>query len=242
MHYLGGKHIISKDISNIINEFSKDKPFVSLFLGAGSVESKVIAKEKIFNDKHKYLISMWKDLQKGREFPSTITYEDYIHVRDNKDADEGLAGFVGFGCSFGGKWFGGYARSNENPPRNYADVAKRGLDKKFATMKTATFTNLDYRDVIIPEGAVIYCDSPYAGTTDYKGVKFDYTTYWEYISELSANHLVFISEQQAPDDFISIWNKKKKRFLDLNKDNIFEKTEHLFIHKNWLHLFNSEVK
>ena len=40
--------------------------------------------------------------------------------------------FVGFGCSFAGKWFGGYARSNDK--RNYAKMAKNSLNKKIINL------------------------------------------------------------------------------------------------------------
>ena len=47
---------------------------------------------------------MLRGVQAGYELPETITEEQYQAIRANKDADPVLAGFVGFGCSFGGKW------------------------------------------------------------------------------------------------------------------------------------------
>jgi hypothetical protein len=49
--------------------------------------------------------------------------------------------------------------------------------------------------------------------------------------EISKNNMVFISEQEAPNDFIPIWEKPIKRILDANKNNIFTKTEKLFMYK-----------
>lgn len=43
---------------------------------------------------------------------------------------------------------------------------------------------------------------------------------------------MFISEQVAPDDFVSIWEKPFTRTLDVNKSNQFKVTEKLFIHKD----------
>ena len=34
--------------------------------------------------------------------------KDYIELKKTRQLM--LTGFVGFGCSFGGKWFGGYAK------------------------------------------------------------------------------------------------------------------------------------
>jgi len=55
---MGGKSRISNDISKIINTYSKDKNFVSLFCGTCAIESKIIAKTKTCNDGHEYLVAL----------------------------------------------------------------------------------------------------------------------------------------------------------------------------------------
>lgn len=52
------------------------------------------------------------------------------------------------------------------------------------------------------------------------------------LEKLVKNHIMFISEQTAPEDFISIWEKLFTRTLDVNKNNQFKVTEKLFVHKN----------
>lgn len=53
MQYLGGKSRISKDIAEIINKYlDKYIPFVSLFCGTCSIESKIKSNYKICNDSH----------------------------------------------------------------------------------------------------------------------------------------------------------------------------------------------
>ena len=99
------------------------------------------------------------------------------------------------------------------------------------TADTTTFTNQSYKDVIIPAGAVVYCDPPYEGTTKYSNSGgFNHDEFWEYVRELSKDHMVFISEISAPPDFTAVWNKPFKRVLDVNKENIFDSVEKLFIH------------
>ena len=112
MQYLGGKSRIANSIAEIINE-NDCKVFVSLFCGSCAVETKVKASKKILNDKHPYLISMWRSLQEGWEPPDTITKEEYYAIKKDLPYNPSLAGFVGFGCSFGGKWFGGYASNKK---------------------------------------------------------------------------------------------------------------------------------
>ena len=99
MRYFGGKQRISKELSNFLNGNLKDgQPFVDLFCGACNIVSKIDSNRlRIANDKHKYLIAMWKSLQQGREMPNSVSEEQYKYIRDHKDEDMALTGFVGFG-------------------------------------------------------------------------------------------------------------------------------------------------
>lgn len=200
---------------------------MSLFCGACNVEAKIIAEHKICNDKHEYLIAMWQALQRGYELPDSISEEQYRYIMTHKDEDKALAGFVGFACSFGGKWFGCYARNNRT---NYADTGKRHTLKCFEGLRNAEFLCMDYHDVPIPEGAVIYADPPYAGTTGYSTGAFDSAAFWEYMRELSTKHLVFISEQTAPEDFVPVWEKPYRRAMANYINGGFLTTEKLYVH------------
>ena len=247
MQYLGGKSKISKEISEVINEvFGREKSdcegysggnrerererelttFVSLFCGSCAVESKINAKQKILNDKHEYLIEMWKALQNGYVLPTIITEDDYKYVKTHKDENRALTGIVGFGCSFGGKWFGGLARNKKGD--NYCSRAERSVLKDLVGVKDAIFSCKDYRDVVIPDGSVVYCDPPYANTTGYTTGTFNTEEFWEYMRTISKKNKVFISEENAPSDFICVWQKDFTRMLDVNKENIFVKTEKLW--------------
>jgi DNA adenine methylase len=201
-----------------------------LFCGSCSVESKIQADIKICNDKHEYLIAMFNGVQNGYELPEAITEEQYRLIRDNKDADKCLTGFVGFGCSFGGKWFGGYARNVTGT--NYAKQSKKSLLKDMEGLKTAQFICKDYRDVEIPPDAIVYADPPYNFTTGYQNEKFDTLAFWEHIRKVSQTNIVFISEQSAPLDFVEVWQKPFTRTLDVNKENQFQVVEKLFVHKS----------
>ena len=204
--------------------------FVSLFCGSCVIESLVNAETKILNDKHKYLIEMYKALQNGYELPENLSKEEYQDIKANKDRDKALAGFVGFGCSFGGKWFGGYARNNTGT--NYCAQSKRSILKTMQGIKNAKFICGDYRDIEIPDGAVVYADPPYVLGTGYSNSKdFNHEEFWEYMRQLSKNHKVFISEENAPEDFECIWQKEVRRTLDANKSNQPKRIEKLFIWK-----------
>ena len=230
MQYMGGKSRISKQIAEILNSaIDKNTPFVSLFCGSCAIESKVQADVKILNDKHPYLIAMWQALQNGWMPPDVVTKEEYYRVKANMDENPALTGFVGFGCSFGGKWWGGYAKDKRGD--DYCGQAKRGLLKDLVGIQSATFTCLDYHDVEIPDGAVVYCDPPYANTTGYTVGQFDTNEFWDYMRQLSKQCDVYISEESAPDDFECIWSKEKERTLE-KSDNVGRvKVEKLFKYK-----------
>ena len=227
MRYQGGKSRIAQDIASVISVRGGDC-FVSLFCGSCAVESKVQGfSRKILNDRHQYLIALLQGVQRGYELPESITPEQYRHIREHKDDDPTLAGFVGFGCSFGGKWFGGYARNATGT--NYAAQSKRSLLKDMATLQDAIFVCADYRRVCIPPRAVIYADPPYNNTTGYHGDRFDSAEFWIAMRLLAdTGHTVFVSEQEAPPDIQCVWERKFTRTLDRNKSNQFSVTEKLF--------------
>jgi len=131
--------------------------------------------------------------------------------------------------SFGGKWFGGYARNKTNT--NYALQSKKSLHKGIDNMGKVEFVCMDYRDVNIPDGSIVYADPPYNNTTGYGKTKFNSEDFWEYMRKISKKNKVFISEQNAPDDFECIWEKPFTRTLDVNKNNQFQVTEKLFTYK-----------
>ena len=230
MQYMGGKSRISKQIAEILNSaIDKNNPFVSLFCGSCAIESKVQADVKILNDKHPYLIAMWQALQNGWTPPDVVTKEEYYRVKANMDENPALTGFVGFGCSFGGKWFGGLASNKKGD--NYCARAERSLLKDLRGVQSATFTCLDYHDVEIPDDAIVYCDPPYANTTGYTVGQFDTNEFWNYIRQLSKRCDVYISEESAPNDFECIWSKEKVRTLE-KSDNVGRvKVEKLFKYK-----------
>lgn len=249
MQYQGGKSRIAKDIAKIINAVSGRKvknrscistnyeyvggdSFVSLFCGSCAVESKVKGYSRIIlNDKHYYLTALLKGVQNGYNLPEYVSEEQYKNVRNNKDNDPILAGFVGFGCSFGGKWFGGYARNKTGT--NYALQSKKSLLRDMATLMDAEIICSDYRHVAIPENAVIYADPPYNGTTGY-GEKFNSNEFWDYMRLLAeSGHTVFISELEAPQDFVCVWQKQFTRTLDRNKSNQFKTIEKLFTYNQY---------
>jgi DNA adenine methylase len=181
---------------------------------------------RIANDKHPYLIAMWKALQEGWVPPDVVTEDDYKRIKQDT-SDPALHGFVGFGLSYSGKWWGGYCRNSVG--FDYTGAAKRGCIRKANSLVDVVFTNQDYTDVQLPDNSVIYCDIPYKDTTHYckslVGV-FDHEEFWQWCKQKVADgHTVFVSEYlcNVPDDAEIVWTRESRKAIR-NKDGVQEHT------------------
>ena len=76
-------------------------------------------------------------------------------MQSEKDPLDPLTAFVGFGCSYSGKWFGGLAKDGNG--RNYALNAYNSLMKKAKTFKDVEFSHKSYLDYT-PTDYLVYCD------------------------------------------------------------------------------------
>lgn len=234
IRYFGGKTRTCKQIAAVINKLNKypGQDFLSPFVGGGWVESNIQNYTKHLNDKHHYLIEMYKALQQGWKPPENLSKDEYDYIKNHRNVNPALTGFVGFGCSFAGKWFGGYAKDNTD--RNYCLNAHNSILKKMDTLKDSTFYCQDYKE-FKPLNNVIYCDPPYEGTTQYDDNllgRFDTEEFWDVMREWSSDNIVLVSEYVAPSDFICIWEQDVK--LDIRDSNNEKKqrTEKLFVHES----------
>lgn len=234
MRYFGGKTRICKEIAPIILKHRKEgQMFLSPFVGGGWVEQYIDGK-KVLCDKHEYLIAMYKALQDGWQPPTELTKEEYYHVEKNPDEQPYLTGFVGFGCSFAGKWFGGYAKDKSG--RNYCLNAHNSINRKIKNglISDTEFINCDYKE-LNPKNMVIYCDPPYRGTTQYdKNIvgEFNHDEFWNIVRKWSKDNVVLVSEYEAPDDFETVWEKQTRLGIRDKNNEKQKRVEKLFKIKN----------
>jgi DNA adenine methylase len=213
---MGSKNRYAKELLSIILKNRKPEQwYVEPFVGAFNVIDKVSG-SRIGNDENYYLIELFKAVQSGWCPPNSVSETEYKHVKDNKEKyPPHLVGFIGFGCSYAGKWFGGYARGNDNngQKRNYCRESQKNILNQLQGIQGITIHNKSYLDLEIPPQSIIYCDPPYEKTTSYKS-SFDSKTFWDWVRmKYSQNHKVFISEYTAPNDFIPVWSKKVNNTL-----------------------------
>jgi len=248
MHYLGGKFRISKPLSEFLNsKMSENDTFVDLFCGSLNIATNIKSKNIILNDKHRYLIKMWEKCLKGWTPPSFVSEEEYRQIKQNPDLyDPALVGFVGFACSFSGKWWGGYCRDNTG--RNYAKNGSNSIVKKIDKLrgKNITLFNLDYSDVEIPENSVVYCDIPYRNSTRYspkEAGSFDHDLFYEWVKNMSRQKScqIFVSEYSSniPKGFETVWECQSKKDIR-DKDGIQRKTTEVLIRGDQGRLFLEE--
>lgn len=214
MRYFGGKQRISKRLTDFLNsQLEEGQPFVDLFCGSCNIISNINQdRVRIANDKHKYLIAMWKGLQNGWVYPSKITKEDYKYIKSSPDECPPLTGFVGFGMSFGGKWWGGFTGEVSKNGQDYLKCAVNSTTSKFSKLKDVIFYNENYSEVIIPSNSLIYCDIPYKATTPYCKNEvglFDHESFYEWCRlKVAEGHSVFVSEYEGnvPEGAEVVWS------------------------------------
>lgn len=229
MQYFGGKTKVSNQIVEYLESVRKEnQTYIEPFVGGGIICSKMSGERKAY-DYNEYLIEMYKAVQGGYELPNCISEEEYKYIREHKDDDKALTGFVGFGCSFAGKWFGGYARNKSN--HNYCLASKNSLLRKMSTMYDVTFEWKDYKKLDLHD-CLVYCDPPYANTTKYTGTPdFDTNKFWDVMREWSKDNDVYISEYEAPDDFISVLDIATKTNIRNKEDKVCSRKEKLFTYR-----------
>ena len=250
MKYLGGKQRLGKYLSPFLIE-SFDKSFdgyMEPFCGSlGVLKNMTELDTTIYaNDYHPDLIQMWKEVQTNTfTFPENVTEEEYNNAKLLKSPNAYKA-FVGFGMSFGGRYFGAFAPKHLGEKKeDFCKEMTNSLTRIMPKIKNVKFTNKDYR-TLHPKNMLVYCDPPYRQHTypiKYRrGIKeydtFDNDEFWDIMREWSKDNLVLISETTAPDDFVEIWSKesnrsaaqsKKTRYKNPNTDKT--KIEKLFMLK-----------
>lgn len=232
MQYFGGKAKLAPKIVPVIQSHitPEIQGYWEPFCGALNTFSRVVAPVKVASDANEALIELYWHVKLGGELPEFVSEEDYARAKRG-DAPLWYQAFVGFGCSFAGKYFGGYARgvhgadaktarsSLGKKARNYALNSKNSLSAKPFGDNTIFIKgaydcvypfNSNDGTPATPNGPwVYYCDPPYAGTTGYAGCPpWDVDAFWTWTREQArAGHTVLVSEYAAPPDIerIAAW-------------------------------------
>lgn len=238
---MGSKRLIINDLLPFIMEYKyKSNCYVEPFMGGGNSICKVSG-HRIGNDLNFYLIEMWKALLNGWN-PDYYSREQYYDIKNNMDKyPSHLVGYVGFNCSYCGVWFGSYAGqvNTKGGVRDYQLEAKNNILKQIPMMIGITLYNNNYDEFEIPKKSIIYCDPPYQNVSKYSTGGFNYEKFWDWCRTMSKNNFIYISEYNAPNDFIEIYSRKLRSSLRSSNNGlgVKESIEKLFIHESQVYLF-----
>jgi DNA adenine methylase len=228
--YFGGKARQAKHIAEFLAAESGGV-YWEPFLGGGSVAVAVANTGKFdtlrLSDAHPDLVLMWQAVLGGWVPPSDVSEELYHELK--RAEPSALRGFVGFACSFGSKFFRGFARGGV---RNYAAEGSSGVVKKAAAFDAAaasvTVDRCSYRDVGPVAGDVLYLDPPYAGTEDYSTGSFDSDAFWSWAQKQAESGVrVFVSEFAAPEGWVPVWSVE--RVATVNRFKSKKDVESLYV-------------
>ncbi|PCJ22417.1 MAG: hypothetical protein COA94_09120 [Rickettsiales bacterium] len=205
MQYLGGKSRIAGAIVASINALTETgRPFYDVFCGGLSITVAAAATRSgsvLANDRCAPLITLYSRWAQGWRPARSIGYLDYKQLQAKQDPLDPRTALAGFGLSFGGKWFAGYARNKSG--RDYYSSAVRVLSDKIKVCGGGVkFTCLDYSVIRVAPGSVVYLDPPYAGTTGYGYHKgFSRARFLEWVTSVqNSGSDVFLSEYESPGD------------------------------------------
>lgn len=146
MQYLGGKFKIAKRLTDYLKTRLGSRVFVEPFCGGLNITCRMTGAIRA-SDSSKSLITLYKALQGGWEPPEHLDEFQYKLLKDRLDENDPLTAFAGYGCSFGGKFFRGYARGSAG--RNYASGTRKSLLKNRDRCSNVIFECLDYKDACV---------------------------------------------------------------------------------------------
>jgi len=230
MKYMGSKNRISKHILPIIlKDRQEGQWYVEPFVGGANMIDKVEGK-RLGADFNELLIcaliNIRDDILTMPKNNLEFTELDYKNRALNFPL---FKGFAAFAYSFSGKFWGGWRRDGAGI-RDYVCESYRNAAKQSPKLQGVKLAQCSYDALEIPPQSVIYCDPPYANTTKYKD-DFNHAEFWEWCRDKrKEDHQVFISEYNAPSDFICVWQKEIQSGLNTNSTK--KGIEKLFVHES----------
>lgn len=230
MKYMGSKNRIAKHLLPIMlaeaekhNITTWVEPFVG---GANMIDKVPDTFERIGYDLNPHTIAALVGIRDHvGEFPENLTESEYNNLKGTEPCNVGS--WIRIACSYGGI-FESKLAADKIGIRNYAQEAKRNALKQSPNLKNVQLICDSYENLCF-ENCLIYCDPPYANTSGYKTGEFDHEKFFNWCREQAKKNIVFVSEYNAPDDFIELWRGEiKTNFASTRKKATHNAIEKLF--------------
>ena len=241
MKYMGSKARIAKHLLPIILKDRKEGQwYVEPFVGGANMIDKVDG-NRIGADSNEYVINALNFIKNeatprnNKEF-SELDYKQAAELaRNNRipTSKLGLFSYALIAFSFGAKWIGGWSRgkNSKGEQRDYVNEQHKSSERQRERLQNLRLVVGSYDEIYVPDCSIIYCDPPYKGTTKYKD-DFNHDRFWQWCRDKAKEgHQVFISEYNAPDDFVCVWQQELN--VSVAKAGKHKKAvEKLFVHKS----------
>ena len=240
MRYLGGKTRLVPFLSEAVSRAQRPH-YIEPFVGGGSVLAALAPKFASVEagDAHPDLIELWNATIDGWEPPELVTEADYARLRDADVSP--LRAYAGFACSFGGKWFGGYARKSDGTPDQAGSRAS--LLRKAAQMRPhiSRLHQKSFEEYAPGPDSIVYCDPPYVTSADYSTGTWRPYDFWDSVRDWTSNGAaVLVSEFQAPRDFVPVAQTERTVAIKRTTASRGKASERLFTHVSTVELFSTE--
>lgn len=133
-------------------------------------------------------------------------------------------------------WFKAFIRALKSVEADGAESAGECLDnlkrKGLQGLQGLEVTRMDYRDVVITDGATVYADPPYRGASAAAYKQFNFDAFDGWLNSVSFP--VYVSEYTAPRGCIEVASKQKPSTMSANgkSQHVIEK---LFVQERFAH-------
>ena len=247
--YQGSKNRLAKYIIPILNKLIKENNceiFIDACCGGANIIANtkypIICNKKYGFDNNKYLIALFDKIKFDNLEYIHIDENEYKKVKQdfllgNNTYEDWYYGYVGFLFSYGGLFWGVYARGTDakGNPRNMGRERYNNLINQKEALKDTIFTIQNIFDINLDKlnkNMLIYIDPPYKDTKQYNKQKFDTEKFWNLVREMLKRCIVVVSEYEAPNDFITIWEKEIVQNINKRLDTNTQ-LEKLFVIKDY---------
>jgi DNA adenine methylase len=223
VHYMGSKARHADEIIRVAAAGRRpEQAWVEPFVGGGNVICRVPgeAGPRLGADKNPYMIALLDAVgNRGWLPPETMAEEEWREIKKSPDRfPSELVAFAATGPTFGSIWFGPWAKNDDYCSDRYGQ-SREAVIRDIPGLRGCKFVVSEYDKLKIPPESVIYCDPPYANTSDYKQASrhkgridnkiavgdslsqnsWDRLKFWRWADvQIDNGHRIFVSEYAGP--------------------------------------------
>lgn len=208
MWYMGGKFRQGRAIADTLKPYiNENTTYVEPFLGGANSAARIARDCKpghmILSDILRPLVLMHeKCYNEGTDWMRLdVTREEYDRYKRDKPQNDPMTAWLGLGYQIMGDYFSSFCPYKAKSARN----GQRRTIEWMRNCEDVEFLCCSYDELEIPDGAVVYCDPPYANSDAIKyTVGFDHDKFWQWVRNLSQRCVVVCSTFDPPEDFVTV--------------------------------------